>query len=38
MSLIDFLHGLFTALLGYFSSVLDGIVSGALNGLLGIDA
>lgn len=37
MLLFEFFHALFVGVFGYFSKMLDGIVAGALNGLLGLD-
>ncbi len=34
----DFLNDLITGLLGYFTDLLNGIISSALNGLFGISA
>ncbi len=37
MAFTDFLQGLFTALFDYFAGVLEGLLTGALNNLFGID-
>lgn len=36
MLLYEFFHALFIGVFGYFADLLTGIVSGALNGLLGL--
>jgi hypothetical protein len=37
MAFTDFLHGLLSAIFTYLSGFLDGILSGALNSLFGIE-